>query len=505
MRLLASTLLILPFLSGAARAQSLEPFDASGSPEAQRIGAAAAAKFRAHGLREGRPSTRSAPVNGMTVTDYGRVSVLRDATHSNWGEGLSVGSLLTGFDGSISAYYEAHPDADPQYVMIIADWLNTGFPGAFYSPVANDVAGIGYRNQTDLPGEIFDNDPSSALEGAIYMNGIQIFTTIPNHELYTRILWGQEFAHRWGTFVHFDDAGTESAALLGRQSAHWSWYVDSDWSWMEGNRWRNNNDGTFTTDVGNFDVDTHYNPMDLYLMGLIGSADVPSFSLLAHAVAGPDIGTAPDAWKATTHTIAATARSVSVQDVIAVEGPRVPDFVSSPKEFHVAVLYVLRRDDRIDAAKLSTVETVLDTMIASWNADVGGRAVVDYGPFGTPNRAPVVSLRAPDEGMQHHPVRFDASGATDPDGAAVRYFWRFDSKSKFVEGGPVVERVFGTEGDKVVEVSVRDAEGGETIVTHPLHVKAAGMYSCAVARGEPSGLASLLLAAAALAIRRRRT
>src|SRR5437868_5599116 len=81
---------------------------------------------------------------------------------------------------------------------------------------------------------------------------IQLFTEIPNHELFGRILWGQEFAHRWGALVHFNDGGVDSGALLGRQQAHWSWYLDSNWSWMEGNDWKDNTDGTFTTNVAAF-------------------------------------------------------------------------------------------------------------------------------------------------------------------------------------------------------------------------------------------------------------
>ena len=126
---------------------------------------------------------------------------------------------------------------------------------------------------------------------------------------------------------------------------------------------------------------------------------------------------------------------------------------------------------------------------------------MSFGPQGTPSLAPSVALVAPDTSKQHRAVIFDASSAFDPAGKPLRWFWRFDAgtKTKFVEGGPIVEHVFGNAGDDVVEVSVRNDDGAETIVTHPLHITAAGKYSCSVileGAGNRTAVAAALLALA---------
>ena len=45
--------------------------------------------------------------------------------------------------------------------------------------------------------------------------------------------------------VHYDDGGIELNDMLGRQFSHWSYFMHTGGSVLEGNRWRDNGDGTF--------------------------------------------------------------------------------------------------------------------------------------------------------------------------------------------------------------------------------------------------------------------
>lgn len=473
----------------AAFARSL---DRTGSPEVRAL---------REELKRRRESGIAAASNGMTVTDFGRVTVLRDAEGGVWGRGTSFDSIINGIQGTPAAFFQTHPDADPDFVVIIQDWLNSGFLGAFYMPMENDVTGIGYANQGGA--ETFDDDPTNSLEGLMWLNGVQILST----DLFIGILWGQEFGHRWGSFVHFMDGPNRSTALLGRDEAHWSYYLDTDWSWFEGNDWIQNADTTWTTATDTFDASTHYSPLDLYLMGLVGTADVPSFTLLTGPSGGPGADAAPAAWQGQPVTVTAQPRTVTIQDVIAAEGPRVPSHLASPKSFDVAVLYVLREDDRITDGKLAAMESILDAMLASWNADVGGLATVSFGPGGTANQAPVATLLAPERADQHREVNFDARDASDPEGTPLRYFWRFDPETPFEEGGPVARRTFGSAGTKEIEVSIRDEQGGERLLAATLEVDPAPAgCGCALADAVPHRLAWLfaLFAVAGVAVARRR-
>ena len=59
---------------------------------------------------------------------------------------------------------------------------------------------------------------------------------------------GQEVGHRWLAYFDFRDHNRQqSDALLGRQLAHWSFFMDSDASVMEGNDIEDLGGGSFRT------------------------------------------------------------------------------------------------------------------------------------------------------------------------------------------------------------------------------------------------------------------
>lgn len=62
-------------------------------------------------------------------------------------------------------------------------------------------------------------------------------------------VWGQESTHRWLIFMRFIDrrTGRPSDALLGRECAHYSRFVDSQGSIQDGVWWRDNRDGSFSS------------------------------------------------------------------------------------------------------------------------------------------------------------------------------------------------------------------------------------------------------------------
>ena len=73
----------------------------------------------------------ASPSTGMTVSDIGRVTVMRDATRDSWESGTGIDDVFSGTEDSVTAFFEAHPDSDVDFVVIIQDWINTAFPGAF--------------------------------------------------------------------------------------------------------------------------------------------------------------------------------------------------------------------------------------------------------------------------------------------------------------------------------------------------------------------------------------
>jgi hypothetical protein len=203
-------------------------------------------------------------------------------------------------------------------------------PLAFYLPIRNDVRGIGQRSSVDGRSEVFDTNSffgsAFPLDGFVYLNSYRFYTD-PRSVIFGRFLiCTQEFGHRYGanlavpaypasvdagapdalTDAAVDDAAVDVPlgdvvsdaagdvvsdastgpaaltrdALLGRGNSqngmvvnrsHWSYFLNSGGSPMEGNNWNEFAPGQFRTDRPTF----RFSPYDLYTMGLIPPSEVP--------------------------------------------------------------------------------------------------------------------------------------------------------------------------------------------------------------------------------------
>jgi hypothetical protein len=137
--------------------------------------------------------------------------------------------------------------------------------------------------------------------------------------------WGQEVGHRWMMFMRFIDrrSGRASDALLGRSCSHYSRFVDSQASVHDGFAWRDNGDGTFTATGAN----QRFGNLDLYGMGVLPADEVPPFFFIDEipGYKAPRCGAEYDATrKPLDQTISGKRVDVSIEDVVAAVGPRVP-------------------------------------------------------------------------------------------------------------------------------------------------------------------------------------
>ncbi len=202
--------------------------------------------------------------------------------------------------------------------------------------VQNDIRGIGresFDHTSLIPG-------GEKLESYVEMGALAKFPRDPD-EIFlttasTMTVLGHEFGHRWLTFVHFqDENGEESSEILtGMRGGHWSFYASSQGSLMHGNGWTDNGDGTFTTTS---EAHTRYSPVDLYLMGLRSRGNVDDFFYIAD----PDDGGAQRFQLPVVGvTLGGRRVDVSLEDILAVEGPRRPTAVTAPKSFRTAFVLV---------------------------------------------------------------------------------------------------------------------------------------------------------------------
>jgi hypothetical protein len=121
-------------------------------------------------------------------------------------------------------------------------------------------------------------------------------------------------------------------AILGRQVAHWSYFVHSLGSPMEGNNWSEITPGVFRAGRPTF----KFHPMDLYIMGILAPEEVTSTFLIAepNTMGQRDRNGQPINPSSTPEfgdrTISIRGRRVpfGIEDIIRANGPRVPAAVS---------------------------------------------------------------------------------------------------------------------------------------------------------------------------------
>ena len=236
-------------------------------------------------------------------------------------------------------FYQTHEDVYDFLVVFTNFDFNLDGAFAYELNIANQVTGIG---EVSVP-PVFDFSSdfgSSRLQSVVNMGSLlryppDPFTVFFRNADSTLSLLGQEAGHRFLAFVTFDDpeGSSDSTALLGRDLAHWSFLFNSDASVMEGNRIRDNGDGTFTT-TG---VVEQYSEIDQYLMGLRSPQEVePTF-----LVKEPGFVINPGRPPEKDVTFPGRRTDVLVQQIIDSNGPRVPNVVTSPKSFNFAFILVV--------------------------------------------------------------------------------------------------------------------------------------------------------------------
>ena len=232
-------------------------------------------------------------------------------------------------------FYQGHPDNYDQVVIWTdAPLIQDAF--AYEVTVANDVQGLG----TPVFDAAGDFGSAGRLRSLAVMDWLGKYPADPRTRFLgantTLSVLGQEVGHRWLAFFEFrDHTGTRSDALLGRDQAHWSFFMDSDASVMEGNDIEDLGGGSFRT----AEAVTRYSLLDQYAMGLVGPNQVPPFFYVQNPVnlsaartreSGPEVGI----------TFNGTRRDVLIQDIVAIHGPRVPSASDAPKVHRQAFIYL---------------------------------------------------------------------------------------------------------------------------------------------------------------------
>jgi hypothetical protein len=161
---------------------------------------------------------------------------------------------------------------------------------------------------------------------------------------------------------------TVSDQLLGRQLAHWSFFMDSDGSVMEGNEIEDQRGGVFRTVA----VPERYSRLDMYAMGLATEAEVPPWFFIDSPVSTRTRETPPIAGI----TINGTRRDVLIQDVIDALGPRVPSAADSPRVHRQAFVFIRRAGASPDPQDLPRLQRIREQWPAFFTRATENRMTV---------------------------------------------------------------------------------------------------------------------------------
>jgi uncharacterized protein (TIGR03437 family) len=279
-------------------------------------------------------------------------------------------------------FYLNHDDAY-DFLVVFNDFGLAPGPGtfAFEVNVRNEVLGIGdllFNN----PVIDFGNEFGSQRRLASFLNmgPLNSYPGDPTQKIpglgenSTLSVMGQEAGHRFLAYVRFLDpaSGTSSRALLGRDSAHWSFFFNSEASVVEGNRIEDRGPGV-TPRFATVDAVSQYSPLDQYIMGVRAPEEVPPSFL----VVNPSVSFSASRAPAVGVSFNGERKEIPIDLIINAEGPRIPDATVSQKHLRFAFVLLVREGAGPSALNLEKLERIRGQWEAFFEQAVDHRGTAD--------------------------------------------------------------------------------------------------------------------------------
>lgn len=234
--------------------------------------------------------------------------------------------------GLASAYFSNNQD-DVDFLIAFTDFdFDTGDASAFANIIKNDTRGIGMPliDQSSAFGS-----ESGRLQTYIDMAMLDRWEWRPADAAYARLLDAaiHEMMHRWTARPLVMRDGVASQALLGRDQAHWNFFLETNASLMYGARWQPLANGQFEAT----EIRRRLSNLDLYLAGFMAATEVGPIQLIENSL-GADPAALPELGFQTPGQL----RTFSIEDVVAANGIRAPGVAVSPKQLTAGLMLVLR-------------------------------------------------------------------------------------------------------------------------------------------------------------------
>ena len=287
---------------------------------------------------------------------------------------FSLGQLTSLMTEAANALISTHGDRF-DFISFFLNYVPDHQIGsAFYLSIKNDVTGLGdflFDEQAEL-GLIGDR-----VQGYVMLWRVQAWEpgTGPGSP-FTRLVIAQEFEHRFAMYLPPLLDGRQMQGDNGAcgRSSHWNWKVDGQSSGMEISEWA----GSLPAIPESLDQDFNrdipggvFSYPDLYLMGYVSGPEMDAgvselrfmfFSDCSSDYFGQSI-------------------AFDSSDIIAAAGPRVPDHLSSQKDFRTAWIMFHLPGDPPNAAELARATGILEQQTRDWTYGTLGRGAMNHALF----------------------------------------------------------------------------------------------------------------------------
>ena len=267
-------------------------------------------------------------------------------------------------------FYRSHRDDYQQILFFTSQSLIGRGVFAFENNIQNADAGTG----VDIEDASSQYGSQGRLESVVMMDALSKYSTSPsqriNGEDTSLSLIGHEAGHRWLASATFRDGSRTSNELLGRDLAHWSFFMDSDGSYDEGNEITDLGGGQFRTAGASLG----YGPLDEYLMGVRRPEDVRPVFIVRNptGTSSTDPGRDPQ----TGVTFRGTRRDVLMSEIIVSLGQRRPAASTTLPPWRQAFVYV-SVGGPADPAAIAKVDQLRKQWEPFFRAAVNQRRSVD--------------------------------------------------------------------------------------------------------------------------------
>jgi hypothetical protein len=308
--------------------------------------------------------------------------------------------------------FAAEAGGKPEVLSVWSNFpMNGGAISTIFVPYASDAEGIGVDTASSpkppLRAALLHNDFTQLAKRATTAGA-------PSVDGFARYLFLLELSHLWGPALRFpaDAANNLTGTELIGFDYHWSFWMDAGGSLAGGNKWKDNGDGTYDV-ITQKPGEMKYSMLDLYAMGLAQPSEVPPFGVLYEAVApatvvdpyGGAIKPQTFPWFGAPFTVQAKRKTVTIADVVAKNGARVP--AAGPKELTLGIVLLVAKGTTEAQRKAleDSFTPIANDLAPAFHDATSGRGTLrllappdpapEPAPEATPETAPITEPQAP--------------------------------------------------------------------------------------------------------------